>query len=439
MRELIKQCTALWGDLKPIQKLTAALVVLFVGGALTTLILRSSSSAFVPLYPSTYSQVIDLSEVRHYLKQFSVPYKENSDKELLVPEEHVERIRMELLSVGIPKHDQGKGFELFDSNTWIKGEKELQVLEMRALKGQLEKDLAGFDQIKSASVILDLAPSRSLGSSPYKTKASVILTLMPNAHLSTSQLRAITYHLTGAVRGLEPNRIAISDTTGHLYQAIHEGTLENSTDAQLIFEGHLKGKIDQVLAKMVGEEHFFSTVQAQIDRESKQAAALSVHALIDQEAVVDPTERLVFEKEITKQLTALTSGYGVPVEAVVDFFPFKRKNTPYIEKEKRENTTILFVTTAILVVGLAVAGYFFLFQSRQKKSKSEPKDPLLHLMTTVDLQRLARSIEGEDPETIAEMISYLEPSRAEKLIAAFPRELQERILFHLTEMEKAGI
>src|ERR1700722_4001480 len=42
-----------------------------------------------------------------------------------------------------------KGFELFDSGTWIKGEKELQMLEMRALKGQLEIEIEKFENIKN--------------------------------------------------------------------------------------------------------------------------------------------------------------------------------------------------------------------------------------------------------------------------------------------------
>lgn len=438
MREIVKQFTTLWADLKPIQKMTAALVVMFVGGALMAMIVRSTSSGYIPLYPSIHLQGSDLTEVRHYLEQYAIPFKEESKQGILVPEEHVERVRMELAMAGILKHDQGKGFELFDTNTWIKGEKELQVLEMRALKGQLEKDLSGFDQIKSASVILDLAPSRSLGAPQYKTKASVILTLMPAARLSTSQLRAISHHLAGAVRGLEPNMIAISDTTGRLYQAINpEGEEKNVSNTQLIFEEHFKEKIDQMLSKTLGEEHFFSTVQAILG--GGQITSLSMHILIDQTLLekMDQNGRQFFETEINKQLAALVKGSSVPTEMVVDFFPFKKKGGSKIKKEKSGNT-LGWIIGAFVLAGGGFAFYFFLFHMREKK-KTEVEDPLLEIMTGVDLDKLARSIQGEDPETIAEMLSYLQPARAEQLILAFPENIQEQILFHLTEMEREGI
>jgi type III secretory pathway lipoprotein EscJ len=436
MREIIKQFIALWADLKPIQKMTAALVMIFVGGALMAMIMRSTSSGYVSLYPSIHLQGNDLAEVRHYLEQYDIPFKEESKKGILVPEEHVERVRMELAMAGALKHDQGKGFELFDTNTWIKGEKELQVLEMRALKGQLEKDLSGFDQIKSASVILDLAPSRSLGAPQYKTKASVILTLMQGARLSASQLRAISHHLAGAVRGLEPNRIAISDTTGRLYQAINpEGEEEIINCNQVIFEEHFKEKVDQMLSKTLGEEHFFSTAQAILA--GGQVASLSMHILIDQALLegMDPTS---FETEINKQLAAIANGSFIPVEIGVDFFPFKKKGSSQIKKEK-SGSKLGFIIGALILAALGFAFYFFLFQPRREKSQSEVEDPLLEIMTGVDLDKLARSIQGEDPETIAEMLSYLQPARAEQLILAFPEGVQEQILFHLTEMEKEGI
>lgn len=428
MRELIQQCLMLWHDLKVIQKWTVVGILLFVGCALMALFVRSSSH-YVPLYPASYLQTIDLSDMRRYLESASIPYKENGKKEFLVPEEDAEQIRMELLTGGMPKQEAGKGFELFDTNTWIKGDKELQVLEMRAIKGQLERDLAGFEQIKNASVILDLAPPRLLGGSQYKTKASVILTLMPHAHLSLSQLRAITYHLAGAVRGLEPSRIAISDTQGRLYQTIHEnGEKEDSVDTLLIFEGNLKEKIDQMLSKLVGEEGYFSSVQAVLGQDSKQS--VSVRVLIDQNESFE-----ALESEIIKQIAALAG--NTAIETVVDFVPFKKKVMARVELEKKGSKKWLYLIFGCLAI--TCLGIVWFLPIKKKKEEKVSQDPLLHIMTSVDLQKLARSIQDEDPQTLAEMISYLEPARAEKLIAAFPRELQEQILFHLTEMEKEGV
>lgn len=113
------------------------------------------------------------------------------------------------------------GFELFDATTWIKGEKELEVLEMRALKEQLQKELATFEHITTAYVLLDLSSRHTLGRAE-KPKASIIVSLAENSVLTSSKIEAILQHVTGAVRGLEKNRVALSDTRGRVYRTIDQ-------------------------------------------------------------------------------------------------------------------------------------------------------------------------------------------------------------------------
>lgn len=433
MKEILKQFLTIWRAMKPIQKGASLAILLFVGTILSFLILKSSSASFVPLYSGRTLSKTELNEVRTYLEHFSFSYQEDPEKGILVAPDTVERIRMELAAAGIPKQEQGKGFELFDTNTWIKGEKELQVLEMRALKGQLEKDLAGFEQIKNASVILDMPQGRTFNGPKYKTKASVILTLMPNAHLSSSQLRAITNHLAGAVRGLEPNMIAISDTKGKLYKAIDpEGEEHPIRDAQLAFEEHVEDKITALLNLLVGEERFYSTVQAVLDRETEEVLSLSMGVVIDR-AVLAETGDEAFKGEVERQLAAVAKGYGVEVLPIVDFVPFEKKRKVWIEHKEKGSYAGLFLTLFFIV--LAVISLFPLFRWYREK-KEESDEELFQLMEKIDLEKLMGSLRNEDPAVIAMMLSYVEPKRAEQMIAALNDDLQEAVLFHLSELEK---
>jgi len=262
------QLLAIWRDIKTYQKFTVVMVLMVLVGMLSFLVMNAASSRYTPLYPSERLLISDAAEVKAHLDSSRVPYKIQGDTTIMVPEDQVHTLRMDLASVGLPKMHSSKGFELFDSNTWIKGEKELQVLEMRALKGQLETDIGEFENIREASVILDIAPPRPFGGSMYKTKASVILNLMPGARLNTSQLRSITFHVAGAVRGLTPNMVAISDTSGKLYQAIDpDGTVDMLRSAEVAVEERLKAKVDGMLAMVVGHDSFYSTVQVSMSRE----------------------------------------------------------------------------------------------------------------------------------------------------------------------------
>lgn len=265
----LQEAKRIWLDFTLFQKISLFLAVVFVLSLCIYAFYYTMMTQYIPLFASDRNlSQNDITEVRDHLDHLQVKYNMHGDV-IWVAAEQAQNIRAELASYGIPKIKvPQQGFELFDSNTWIKGEKELQVLELRALKGQLEKDLTQFENVRSASVILDIAPPRPFGGTLYKTKASVILNLLPGARLTPSELRSITFHIAGAVRGLNPNMIAISDTTGRLYQGIDP---DNSTDsmrnAEIALEEQLKTKIDGMLAMIMGMDNYYSSVQVLLSRD----------------------------------------------------------------------------------------------------------------------------------------------------------------------------
>jgi len=375
MRDVLRQFYSIWQNAKPLQKIALIAVVVCLGTVLALTMIHNSGS-----YTRLASS--DEKEIKRFLDSSGISYKEKSGS-ILVASNQAESLRDEITFL---KED--KGFELFDSNTWIKGEKELQVLEMRALKGQLERDIASFDNIKSARVILDLAPSRKFGGQQYKTKASVILTLMPGAKMSDSQLSAITFHLAGAVRGLEASMVAISDTTGRLYQAI------DGENQSVIDEAHLRDQITTLLDKMVGPEHF----------------------------LVEGGK--IFIDQSVENLPTIEAALAFLGEVSIHPIPFK-KSVAVVQKRFGLFNIIFFVT----MLGIAVA-IAFPFVRKNKEQQ------LLKMATKVDMGVLARSLKDEDPEIVAWMLSYMEPARAEEMVASFPEGYQEAVLHHLAEMEK---
>lgn len=346
--------------------------------------MKSPSASYATLYPRREMSTSEVGAIRAYLEHAALPFQEDKEGRLCVLSDQVDQVRISLEGAGILKSGQGKGFELFDTNTWIKGEKELQVLEMRALKGQLEKDLTAFEKIKNASVILDIPPPKTFSGTKYPAKASVILTLMPKAHLSTSELRAITNHLTGAIRGLEPSMIAVSDTTGKLYKMIDPTGKGESIDQLTLFEEHLEEKI------------------------------------------------ATLREEIKQQLTTHVKGYGSESALSEILLPSDKKEASQVTKGYEGKTLgFLFTLSFFIAVCIAILPFF-----RRFKRKKGEEGTLFQLMTKIDLKKLGASLQNEDPRKIALMLSYLQPSRAEQLIAALDTTLQEEVLFHLSEMER---
>jgi flagellar biosynthesis/type III secretory pathway M-ring protein FliF/YscJ len=221
------------------------------------------------MYSADQMKGIDLPKIKELLDSLKVPYMVNENNLILVPKGQEQHLRIDLGLYGFPKPKQEKGYDLFDSTTWIKGEKELQILELRALKGQLERDLTQFENVRSASVILDIPQMKSFSGESVKAKASVILDLVPGTRLSPNELRAITNHLASAVRGLKPNMVAISDTTGKMYQGLdQEGSHDSIRNAEIMTEDYIKAKIDGMLATLVGLNNFYTTVQVLMNRDN---------------------------------------------------------------------------------------------------------------------------------------------------------------------------
>ncbi|MCH9610939.1 MAG: hypothetical protein S4CHLAM81_02490 [Chlamydiales bacterium] len=375
MRELLRQFYSIWHGIKPLQKVTLLAVVITLGTILGFVLIKSGGQ-----YRRIASS--DEKQVKRYLESAGVPYKEKGGA-LLVSGSQADSLRDELAFL-----KEEKGFELFDSNTWIKGEKELQVLEMRALKGQLERDLTHFESIKSARVILDLAPARKFGGQQYQTKASVILTLMPGARLGSSQLRAITSHLAGAVRGLESSMVAISDTSGRLYQAI------DGDKNELIEEQQRLDQVINLLEKMVGSEHF----------------------------LIEGNE--IFVDHMVPDLPQIEKAVTIFGDVRLHPVPFKLATTKSAKSFGMLNL-IFFLGMAAIAIAVA-----FPFVRKRKERK------LMKMATEVDMGVLASSLRDEEPEVVAWMLSYMEPQKAEEMVASFPPEYQEELLLHLAELEK---
>lgn len=299
--------------------------------------------------------------------------------------------------------NEKKGFELFDSKTWIKGENELQILEMRALKGQLEKEISTFENIQDAHIIIDFGDSGN-------TKASVILDLKKEKTLSPSVIKAISYHLAGGIKGLELNNIAISDTTGKIYQVFGNQSLWISKSQ---IEEELKGKIQSFLTPVLGDGNF--EIALNVLTEKKK---LFIALLFNKNGT-----HLTPFSEIEKQIKVLAQGYELDLELSSEILPFFQIN----EKEKDQKQFSFFKLFAGSMVFLTViCGALYLTKFLPYK-KVKQKDEIVKMMNKINLKTLSTLIVEQPPSTIAMMLSYLEKERAEKLLNELPLDLQKEV------------
>lgn len=453
-KQLGEQARTFWAHLSFPQKASLVGVVLSAIFLFSFLVVFNTSGRYAPLFIGAQIDSADMSDVLGYLDNKGIPYV-LKDKLIMVPYERANSLRMELAESGLPKPKHSQGFELFDSPTWIKGEKELQVMEMRALKGQLESDISSYNDILSANISLDISPPRPFGGSIYRTTASVILKLRPGTRISNSELRAITYHLSGAVRGLEPNMIAISDTTGHLYQAIDpDGGIDTLRSEEVALEDHIKAKIDGLLAMAFGINNFYTTVQVVMNREQRtehkttfkdqtltngnnkttfssiptdsvdiksspgRIQSISASVAIDKTDFLNPSgishendskaNLDQIKKDIENQIMTIIKGYGVPVNVAVDFVNLNKGEPATVNEEtvwspetqaliKPTMTLIILFVFVVFLIGILVK--VLMIKITPQKDTEEKNHPTQKNM----LNEIHRKIQ-RDPQEASEKL-----------------------------------
>lgn len=426
-KESLRQLIDLWRGFNLYQQMSIALVASALIGLFVFIVFSENYSSFSPLFVNEKLQLSDTTGIKEYLNKGNIPYKLGDQGQFLVPSKDVQRARSDLAALGLSKNEEGKGFEIFDSNTWIKGEKELQIMEVRALSGRLERDLANYENVRSATVVLDIAVSRPFSTSPAQTKASVILNLAPGSDLKPSELQAITYHVASAVRGLEPNMVAISDTKGRLYQGLDPGgKYGGMRTAQLIAENDLKGKIDQMLTAIFGAGNFSSAVHVEIDSGGiagnavlpAKIGAISIALVINSPRI--ESRREIYRTQLLRQLQLLTEPYHVQTNSTVEFIGFEKGTIfpPAIPNSNWNLSFPLSIYLPLIIIGLLILGsiiglvVYWLF-APPKKSSLKPthfRNETSDFLSELQLEPMVSAIQKRtqtNPEAVANALKRM--------------------------------
>jgi flagellar M-ring protein FliF len=139
---------------------------------------------------------------------------QNNGTALAVDKSQLSQARIALAEKGLPSSAQ-PGFELMDSQKLGSSEFQQQVTYQRALEGQLASTIGQIDGVGGATVQLVLPQDELFDDKQSAAKASVLLnggsdSLQPGAIHGIAQL------VSGSVKGLSPNNVSITDSTGAL-------------------------------------------------------------------------------------------------------------------------------------------------------------------------------------------------------------------------------
>jgi len=168
-----------WNSMSKTRKIALVIIAVVTFIAVGTLLYVSLKPKYTVLFSNMDSQ--DSGKIIANLEGKGTKYKIEGNS-ILVEKSQVDKLRMEMLSeVQITEGSQG--FELFDKGSIGATDEESRIMYQRALSGELERTIKGFEEVEAAKVNLVLPTNSAFVTKPTPASASVTVKLVPGNEL----------------------------------------------------------------------------------------------------------------------------------------------------------------------------------------------------------------------------------------------------------------
>ena len=354
MEEIKKNLIALWKGLSAQRKVSLIASFLLSLAVLGGVVYLASKPKLTLLYgglaPAEASKVVE------YLDAKKITYDvSDGGRTVMVPASQVYSVRLGLASQGIPTmSDSGVGFELFDKPTFGMSDFMQRANYYRALEGELARTIRQLDEVSNARVLIVVPEDKLFGQEQkvQLAKASVFLALQPGRSLSDGQVRAIRFLVANGVEGLQPERVAVVDSTGRAMAGSDDSPNDSAqlTDKQrqqrADLENYLQEKAQSMLDQVLGPGQAVVRVASEIDYSSVQQTS----ERYDPKNSAIKTETTSNESSSTSTPSS-TSGAAAGVTANSANGNDTGKNTNEQKKENITNEYEVSKTTESRIVG----------------------------------------------------------------------------------------
>ena len=272
MDEIKKNLVALWKGLSAQRRISVIASFLLSLAVLGAVVYFASQPKLTLLYggmaPAEAAKVVE------YLESKKITYDvSDGGRTILVPAAQVYSVRLGLASQGIPTmSDGGVGFELFDKPTFGMSDFMQRANYYRALQGELSRTIRQLDEVANARVLIVVPEDKLFGQDHQVAKASVFIQLQPGRSLNDSQVRAIRFLVANGVEGLQPERVAVVDSSGRAMAESDDSTDSSSgpmndkqRQARADLENYLQEKAQSMLDQVLGPGQAVVRVASEID------------------------------------------------------------------------------------------------------------------------------------------------------------------------------
>ncbi len=207
------QINAVWQKIGLVQRALLAAIVLacVITGALLT------HWATRPEMRMLFGNldIDECSRIAEKIGEKNIPYEiRNEGRSVFVPADQIYTLRAGLAREGLTPKTGEPGYEIFDNEKIGVSPLVQKMNYNRAIQGELAKTIEVFEGVDFARVHIVRPEQTMFTANGEKASASVMVRLRPGWKLSPTTIAAIANLVAGAIEGLNPEQVTITDSQG---------------------------------------------------------------------------------------------------------------------------------------------------------------------------------------------------------------------------------
>ena len=273
-------------NLSPGRLASIAAIVIFLISFFVYLATKLNTGDYAVLY--TDLEMEDAKQIVQHLETANIKYRlTKNGTEILVPEEDVNKMRIDTADLAMASKGSNVGYEIFDNTDALGSTNFVQNVNLiRALEGELARTIRSVDHIKSARVHLVL-PKREMFSREEQMPTASVVIKTDGGKLSLESIHSIQQLIAAAVPKLDVKNVSIVDSAGNLLTNNFEDeeavTVANNEALRLEQERKMSLQVQNLLEKSGGE----GKVRAQVNLD------MDFDQIVTNEEIYDPDSQVV--------------------------------------------------------------------------------------------------------------------------------------------------
>jgi flagellar M-ring protein FliF len=271
MKQILQQLTKIWSELGTTHRIIVSTAGVAVLAGVAGLLYWAQRPDMKLLYGKLGDK--EAAEVVSALETQNIKFEiRGGGSSIYVPSKDVYRVRMDLAAKGLPNAD-GVGFEIFDRSNFGISDFVQRTNYTRALQGELSRTVAQMKGVKSARVMIVMPESRLLVKTTDSRPTASVFVDTGSTQMDKAAVNSIRSLVANSVEGLKLDDVAVIDNAGNVLSEDLKSDPQLGNASSVVkyrqqTEDYLSGKVETMLAKVLGPGNSVVRVSATINNEA---------------------------------------------------------------------------------------------------------------------------------------------------------------------------